>query len=56
MLAAHVGWDQIVVGSDYPMSMGSDDPISIVRELKLPKADERKVLSGNAERFMRKVG
>jgi aminocarboxymuconate-semialdehyde decarboxylase len=56
MLTAHVGWDQIVVGSDYPMSMGSDDPIKIVRELKLPKSDERKVLSGNAERFMRKVG
>jgi aminocarboxymuconate-semialdehyde decarboxylase len=55
MLTTHVGWDQIVVGSDYPMSMGTDDPLAVVHELRLPKSDERKVLSGNAERFLRKV-
>jgi aminocarboxymuconate-semialdehyde decarboxylase len=55
MLTTLVGWDQIVVGSDYPMSMGTDDPLAVVRDLSLPKSDERKVLGENAERFMRKV-
>jgi aminocarboxymuconate-semialdehyde decarboxylase len=55
LLAQHVGWGQIVVGSDYPMSMGTDDPLFVVRALQLPKADERRVLSENAEKFMRKV-
>jgi hypothetical protein len=35
--------------------MGTDDPLFVVRALQLPKADERRVLSENAEKFMRKV-
>ena len=55
MLAAQVGWEQIVIGSDYPMTMESTEPVNIVRESRLPKSVERKVLGENAERFMRKV-
>jgi len=56
MLAAQVGWDQIVVGSDYPMGMMSEEPVQIVRDARLPKSVESRVLGANAERFMRKVG
>jgi aminocarboxymuconate-semialdehyde decarboxylase len=55
MLAEQVGWDQIVVGSDYPMTMESPEPVRIVQDSRLPKSVERRVLAENAQRFMRKV-
>ena len=52
-LARRVGWQQIVLGSDYPFDMASQDPVGAVREVGLPQADEDAVLWGNAERFLR---
>jgi aminocarboxymuconate-semialdehyde decarboxylase len=45
-LGAKVGWDRLVLGSDYCFDMSSDDPVSEVEALGLPEADERAVLGG----------
>jgi aminocarboxymuconate-semialdehyde decarboxylase len=42
------GPDRVLLGSDYPFDMGSDDPVAAVREAGLPLEDERAVLGGNA--------
>jgi aminocarboxymuconate-semialdehyde decarboxylase len=43
-LGARVGWDHVVLGSDYCFDMASDDPISDVRQLELTADDESAVL------------
>lgn len=53
MLGARVGWDHVVVGSDYPFDMAADDPVGAVDAMRLDDADRRAVLSGTAERFLR---
>lgn len=55
LLGRRVGWEQVVVGSDYPFDMGSDDPVGAVEELGLPPDLAQGVLSANAERFLRPV-
>lgn len=43
-LGARVGWDRVVLGSDYCFDMASDDPVADVRLLRLDTADECAVL------------
>ncbi|GFG54134.1 hypothetical protein CQY20_21025 [Mycolicibacterium agri] len=43
-LGARVGWDRVVLGSDYCFDMASDDPVADIRLLHLDSADECAVL------------
>lgn len=43
-LGARVGWDRVVLGSDYCLDMSSDDPAGDVRRLGLDRSDESAVL------------
>jgi aminocarboxymuconate-semialdehyde decarboxylase len=43
-LGARVGWDRIVLGSDYCFDMASDDPVADVRALGIDPTDEYAVL------------
>lgn len=43
------GTDRVLLGSDFPFDMGTDDPIALVREAGLPAEVERGVLGGNAD-------
>jgi aminocarboxymuconate-semialdehyde decarboxylase len=47
-LVAAAGPEQVLLGSDYPFDMGSDNPAAEVRTASLPTADETKVMAGNA--------
>ena len=51
-LAAKVGVDKVMMGTDYPVFMGEDDPVGFVNGTKLTKADKRKILGGNAAKFL----
>ncbi len=52
-LGSRVGWDHVVLGSDYQFDMADKDPVSSVRALGLPADVEAQVLGGNAEHFLR---
>ena len=43
-LGARVGWDRVVLGSDYCFDMASDDPVADIRALGLDPADESAIL------------
>ena len=51
-LVADAGASHVLLGSDQPFSMGSDDPVAEVRSLCLPPGDEAAVLGGNALRLL----
>jgi aminocarboxymuconate-semialdehyde decarboxylase len=51
-LGERVGWDHVVLGSDYCFDMASDDPVADVRRLGLAPADEERVLSGNLQALL----
>ncbi len=53
MLGRRVGWDHVVLGSDYPFDMASSDPVAGVEAVDLSAADRSLVLQENAERFLR---
>jgi aminocarboxymuconate-semialdehyde decarboxylase len=42
----------VLLGSDLPFDMGSDDPVGLVQALGLTAADEAAVLGGNAARLL----
>jgi aminocarboxymuconate-semialdehyde decarboxylase len=46
------GAEHVLLGSDRPFDMGSDDPVGEVRALGLPAAAEAAVLGGNAARLL----
>ncbi len=48
-----VGADRIMLGSDYCFDMGYERPREIIAKLKLSRADQDKMLSGNAARVLR---
>lgn len=52
-LIRRFGARRVVLGSDYPLPMGPDDPVAAVRELGLPEADLRAILGGNAAALLR---
>lgn len=47
-LVEAVGADHVLLGSDHPFDMGSDDPVGEVEALGLGAAEQRLILSGNA--------
>ena len=48
-----VGADQVMLGSDYCFDMGYERPVKAVTALKLSRADQEKILGGNAARLLR---
>jgi aminocarboxymuconate-semialdehyde decarboxylase len=51
-LVEDAGPEHVLLGSDRPFDMGSDDPVGEVRALGLPAAAEAAVLGGNAARLL----
>jgi aminocarboxymuconate-semialdehyde decarboxylase len=51
-LIEDAGPEHVLLGSDRPFDMGSDDPVGEVRGLRLPAAEEAAVLGGNAMRLL----
>lgn len=47
-LVAAAGPEQVMLGSDYPFDMGSEQPVAEVLHAELPAADAARVLGGNA--------
>jgi aminocarboxymuconate-semialdehyde decarboxylase len=53
-LAATVGSERVIMGSDYPYDMADPHPVSSVRRLKsLSQDDKAKILGGNAVRIFK---
>jgi aminocarboxymuconate-semialdehyde decarboxylase len=53
MLGRRMGWDHVLLGSDYPFDMASTDPVGGVEVVEMSDADRTGVLQSNAERFLR---
>ena len=53
LLGKRVGWDHVVLGSDYPFDMASTDPVGGVDAIDLSPSDRLAVLEGNAHAFLR---
>ncbi|MFT4657754.1 MAG: aminocarboxymuconate-semialdehyde decarboxylase [Minisyncoccia bacterium] len=54
LLGRRMGWGQVVLGSDYPFDMASEDPVGGVDAVGILTDDERDaVLCHNADRFLR---
>ncbi len=54
LLGRRMGWDQIVLGSDYPFDMADFDPVTSVEAVGILTEEEREaVLCHNADRFLR---
>lgn len=47
-LVEAVGADRVVLGSDYPFDMGTDDPVGALRAAELAEGDFHAIRSGNA--------
>jgi aminocarboxymuconate-semialdehyde decarboxylase len=47
-----VGVDRVMMGSDYCFDMGYERPVKVVSVLKLSRADQEKILGGNAARLL----
>ncbi|WP_242895195.1 amidohydrolase family protein [Actinomadura litoris] len=52
LVAGRVGWDHLVVGSDYPFPFGDERPGDLVLESRLDEAAKTKILSANAEALL----
>ena len=55
LLAEYVGWQHIVVGSDYPMLMFTEQPLADIQKMRLPQETERQVREQSAEHFLRRI-
>ncbi|MDS2173439.1 amidohydrolase family protein [Nesterenkonia sp. CL21] len=55
-LVGAVGADRVLMGSDYPFDMGTDDPVSLVTEAGLDDDVREGILAGNAAALMRDGG
>jgi aminocarboxymuconate-semialdehyde decarboxylase len=51
-LIAFAGPEHVLLGSDRPFDMGSDQPVDDIRALRLTEADEQLLLGGNAQRLL----
>ncbi|MEU5956311.1 amidohydrolase family protein [Streptomyces sp. NPDC047525] len=47
------GADRVLLGSDFPFDMGTDDPVGALRAARLPDADFHAVRGGNAAALLR---
>jgi aminocarboxymuconate-semialdehyde decarboxylase len=52
-LIGRFGADHVVLGTDYPLPLGPEDPVGEIKRLGLKPEDERGVLGGNARRLLR---
>jgi aminocarboxymuconate-semialdehyde decarboxylase len=53
LLGRRVGWDHVVLGSDYPFDMASTDPVGGVEAVAMSPEDKARVLEVNAGKFLR---
>jgi len=56
MLGERVGWDHVMIGSDYPFDMASSDPVGAVEVAGLDPDARRQVVETTAIRFLRPLG
>ncbi|MGX1562392.1 amidohydrolase family protein [Streptomyces sp. NPDC055506] len=52
-LIGAVGADRVLLGSDFPFDMGTDDPVGALRAARLPDDDFHAVRGGNATTLLR---
>lgn len=52
-LGERVGWDHVMIGTDYPFDMAERDPVGEVRAVSLDQSDEKAVLEENVRQFLR---
>ncbi|WP_329234111.1 amidohydrolase family protein [Streptomyces canus] len=52
-LIAAAGADRVLLGSDFPFDMGTEDPVGALRSAHLPEADFQAVRGGNAAALLR---
>jgi len=55
-LVAYAGPEHVLLGSDRPFDMGSEQPVDDIRALRLSQADEQLLLGGNAARLLQCQG
>ena len=53
-LVRAAGADRVLLGSDFPFDMGTEDPLGALRAARLPDADFDAVRGGNAAALLRK--
>ncbi|MEU4986460.1 amidohydrolase family protein [Streptomyces sp. NPDC021969] len=53
-LVRAAGADRVLLGSDFPFDMGTEDPVGALRAAGLPEADFHAVRGGNAAALLRK--
>jgi aminocarboxymuconate-semialdehyde decarboxylase len=53
-LVRAAGADRVLLGSDFPFDMGTEDPVGALRAARLPDADFHAVRGGNAAALLRK--
>jgi aminocarboxymuconate-semialdehyde decarboxylase len=51
-LAAEVGAESVLLGSDYPFDMGDPDPVGTVRSSHLDATGKAMILRENADRLL----
>jgi aminocarboxymuconate-semialdehyde decarboxylase len=52
-LGERVGWDHVMIGTDYPFDMAERDPVGELRAIGLDAGDEKAALELNVDRFLR---
>jgi aminocarboxymuconate-semialdehyde decarboxylase len=55
LLGSRVGWDHVLLGSDYPFDMAEADPVGMVERAGLDEDDLAGVLGANAGAFLRPI-
>jgi aminocarboxymuconate-semialdehyde decarboxylase len=50
-----VGQERVLLGSDFPFDMGTDDPLGALRAADLPDTDFHSVRGGNAAALLNLV-
>ncbi|HSM45978.1 MAG TPA: amidohydrolase family protein [Acidimicrobiia bacterium] len=53
LLGERVGWNHVMLGTDFPFDMAEDDPVTRVEEAGLDAVHLRSVLAGTAQMFLR---
>jgi aminocarboxymuconate-semialdehyde decarboxylase len=53
LLGQRVGWDHVMLGTDFPFDMAERDPVAKVDDADLDESDRTKVLETNAADFLR---
>jgi aminocarboxymuconate-semialdehyde decarboxylase len=56
LLGERVGWDHVMLGTDFPFDMADDDPVAKIEAADLDPADRSRVMETNALGFLRPLG